>query len=132
MAVPNRATAILESVTHYHRSGIWWVHAFLLMPDHVHALICVAPDHELALTVQAWKGWQTRTQGIRWQSGFFDHRLRSDESHQEKAHYINQNPVRAGLVAKAEDWPFVWRESSLVAPGSPGGFALPQTKVTSR
>ncbi len=41
-----------------------------------------------------------------WQRGFFDHLLRSDESYAQKWQYVWDNPVRAGLVAKAEDWAY--------------------------
>ena len=41
-----------------------------------------------------------------WQRRFFDHVLRSDESYAQKWNYVRENPVRAGLVAKAEDWPY--------------------------
>jgi putative transposase len=102
------APLLLGSVARYHALGTWWVHLFLAMPDHVHALLGVAPDCALVHTMRAWKSWQTKSLGITWQAGFFDHRLRSDESFEEKAHYIRQNPVRAGLVRSAEDWPHVW------------------------
>jgi hypothetical protein len=42
-----------------------------------------------------------------WQKTFFDHLLRSSESYSEKWNYVRENPVRAGLVASAEDWPYV-------------------------
>lgn len=58
--------------------------------------------------VSNWKRWLATQHRIQWQGGFFEHRLRSFESREEKAHYILQNPVRAGLAQKAEDWPFVW------------------------
>jgi len=41
-----------------------------------------------------------------WQREFFDHVLRSEESYAEKWEYVRQNPVRAGLAAHVEDWPF--------------------------
>ena len=41
-----------------------------------------------------------------WQDGFFDHLLRSGESYAEKWNYVRMNPVRAGLVARPEDWPY--------------------------
>jgi serpin B len=41
-----------------------------------------------------------------WQPGFHDHLLRSDESYAAKWDYVFQNPVRAGLVSHAEDWPY--------------------------
>ncbi|MDD2239660.1 MAG: transposase [Kiritimatiellae bacterium] len=48
-------------------------------------------------------GWKY---GRAWQEGFFDHALRSSESYSEKWNYVRMNPVRAGLVNNAEDWPF--------------------------
>jgi putative transposase len=42
-----------------------------------------------------------------WQKTFFDHLLGSAESYSEKWNYVRENPVRAGLVAKAEDWPYM-------------------------
>ena len=44
----------------------------------------------------------TRTVRI-WQRGLFDHVLRNDES--QKWNYVRDNPVRAGLVTNADDWP---------------------------
>jgi len=41
-----------------------------------------------------------------WQKDFFDHVLRSEESYEEKWHYVRENPVRAGLVKRWQDWPF--------------------------
>jgi hypothetical protein len=41
-----------------------------------------------------------------WQEGCFDRLLRSDESLSDKWEYLRQNPVRAGLVANPEDWPY--------------------------
>lgn len=81
---------------------------FLLMPDHLHAMMAVPKGESLPAVVRMWKGYQTKKLSIIWQTGFFDHRLRSDESEEEKTDYIRRNPVRAGLVVKPEDWPYVW------------------------
>ena len=44
--------------------------------------------------------------GPHWQKGFFDHVIRSEESYEQKWVYVRDNPVRAGLVRSAEDWPY--------------------------
>jgi hypothetical protein len=44
-----------------------------------------------------------------WQPDYFDRFLRSGESYSEKWAYVQNNPVRAGLVAQADDWPFKGR-----------------------
>ena len=102
------AKRLIESAAFYHQTGAWWLHLLLIMPDHLHALLAVARDRQLTKTVTAWKSYQTKSLQIEWQAGFFDHRLRSDESLEEKANYIRMNPVRAGLVARHEHWPHVW------------------------
>ena len=74
------------------------------MPDHLHALITNAPDKKLGELIGSWKRYVTRKTGIEWQKNFFDHRLRNDESWDEKAAYIRANPVRAGLIKENETW----------------------------
>ena len=107
LCVPEVGESMLASAAYYQAANRWWVRLFLLMPDHVHALIAVPKGDSLPEAVRMWKGYQTKKFGIEWQAGFFDHRLRSPESEQEKTEYIRMNPVRAGLVAKPEDWPYV-------------------------
>jgi REP element-mobilizing transposase RayT len=108
LTIPAVAVALIRNAIHYHRLGRWWLDVFLLMPDHLHALLSVPHGVSLQAVVPRWKGYQTKDVGVTWQSGFFDHRLRSDESADEKLHYILNNPVRARLVARAEDWPHAW------------------------
>ena len=57
-----------------------------------------------------WKHFQTHENGVQWQEGYFDHRLRDDERGEQlsmKMDYIRANPVAAGLCANSEDWPWV-------------------------
>jgi REP element-mobilizing transposase RayT len=110
LARPEVAPEIFESVAHRNETRVWWTELFLLMPDHCHALMSF-PQGGLSIpkTIADWKRWLARQPGIQWQRDFFDHRLRHDESALQKADYIMNNPVRAGLVAKAEDWPYWWK-----------------------
>jgi REP element-mobilizing transposase RayT len=108
LCLPAIGDELLRSAAYYHDSQCWWLRLFLLMPDHGHALIAVPKGDSLPTVVRAWKSYQAKRLSIQWQTGFFDHRLRSGESEDEKTSYIRLNPVRAGLVAKPEDWPFVW------------------------
>ena len=105
----NEATSLklFESMELQRERGVWWPHLVLLMPDHLHGLFSFAPDPGLQKAVADWKHFTSRSVGICWQRDFFDHRLRKGESYDEKAAYIRANPVRAGLVERAEDWPYV-------------------------
>jgi REP element-mobilizing transposase RayT len=84
------------------------------MPEHVHFFAVPAADEakDLSAFVGGWKSWtyhEIRKHGLpsfAWQREFFDHLLRSTESYAEKWEYVRCNPVRAGLVSKAEDWPY--------------------------
>jgi len=97
---------------------------YVIMPDHVHLFVCGGRDFDLGLWVRGLKrGMATgvaaavpdapsakravtaRATSL-WQLGFFDHLLRNAESCDQKWHYVRENPVRAGLVARAEDWPY--------------------------
>jgi hypothetical protein len=52
--------------------------------------------------------------GSVWQAESFDHVLRSSESLDAKIAYILANPIRAGLVTKWEDYPWLWRRPAQV------------------
>ena len=77
------------------------------MPDHVHALLSFPTAEPMAAAIRDWKRFTSTKAGVAWQRGFFDHRIRNDESWEQKAEYIRQNPARHGLVARAADW--AWR-----------------------
>lgn len=91
------------------------------MPDHLHLLVSFPSTVDFRKIIIDWKSIIARKAGVRWQRDFFDHRLRSDESYEEKARYIRQNPARAGLAALASDWQFIWEPDR----GGAGRPALP-------
>jgi putative transposase len=83
---------------------------YMLMPDHLH--LFVKGDANFLLS--RWMGGLKRAIAVAlrcrsrelWQPGFFDHVLRSDESYADKWNYVSENPVRAGLVRDASEWPY--------------------------
>jgi REP element-mobilizing transposase RayT len=89
----------------------WGVYLYCIMPDHVH--LVVNPGRlGLSDAVKRFKG-RTATWGREngdgqhlWQEGSFDHKIRGDESFRDKCQYVMQNPVRGGLVVRAEDYPW--------------------------
>jgi putative transposase len=107
---PSLAQAILDSARFYETHLRWHITLFLLMPDHVHAMLSFARDESMSEIIRHWKRFHTRANGVIWQDGYFDHRLRADERGTQlsaKLNYIRQNPVAAGLCIRAEDWPWV-------------------------
>ena len=84
----------------------------VVMPDHLHFFLRLAPGYEVGTTIgfvkKALSAVLTR-EGIsapHWQPGFFDHLIRDAVSYSEKWAYVVQNPVRAGLVASPDQWPY--------------------------
>lgn len=81
----------------------------LLMPDHLHAIIAFPREPGMKETITNWKRFLARSQKIKWQRDFFDHRLRDHHEETEKISYILMNPVRRGLCSQPEDWPWIFR-----------------------
>ena len=98
--------ALVETVQLREERGSLSCRLLLAMPDHFHGLFSFEGKEPMVKVVADLKSWLARSQGVKWQRDFFEHRLRSFESAREKGDYIRQNPVRAGLVQKVEDWPF--------------------------
>jgi len=103
---PTAATALLAAVSHYHTTGRWHARLFLLMPDHLHALLAFPPHATMREVWRDWKRYTARTVGVEWERDVFEHRLRDHENLERKARYIRENPVRQGWVATAEEWPW--------------------------
>ncbi|HZP59445.1 MAG TPA: hypothetical protein VFB27_03900 [Opitutaceae bacterium] len=67
---PVLASKLLESAQLYHISGKWFCRLFLLMPDHIHALLAFPPTGLMTNTIGAWKGFHAKRHGILWQANF--------------------------------------------------------------
>jgi putative transposase len=106
---PGVGEALLRGARIYHEPRKCCPSLLLLMPDHLHMLVSFGREYRMVDVIGGWKRYAARQHGIDWQRNFFEHRLRSEESVEEKAAYILQNPVRAGLVAEGCDWPFTLR-----------------------
>ena len=84
---------------------------YVIMPDHLHFFIRGDQSFVLGDWVKGLKramsgAFRKEQPRSLWQPGFFDHLLRNDESYAQKWEYVRENPVRAGLVKVAEDWPY--------------------------
>ena len=87
--------------------------AWEVMPNHVHVLVETVPEVPLSEVVRGWKGATAREanrlldrSGAFWERDYFDRYVRDDAHLAAAVRYIDENPVRAGLVTKPADWPF--------------------------
>jgi REP element-mobilizing transposase RayT len=106
LAAPEVWESIIETIRIREANHDFRCPLLLAMPDHLHGLFEFPGEKTMKNAIASFKSWLAKTEGIRWQRDFFDHRLRNLESAIEKAHYIRMNPVRAGLVERTEDWPY--------------------------
>jgi putative transposase len=87
--------------------------AWVFLPDHWHAILFPRSPVTISRVMEAIKVGSTlrinadgKESGLLWQPRFFDRALRTVKEYHEKVEYIHLNPVRAGLVKRAEDWPW--------------------------
>jgi putative transposase len=87
------------------------VHDFVVMPNHVHILMTLPGELSVEKAMQLIKGgfsFRARKElgfgGEIWQRGFSDVRITDEESFARHRDYIEQNPVKAGLVSFADEY----------------------------
>jgi len=102
------AELLLDTLQHYRREGHYKLHAFVVMPDHIHLLL-TPQEITLEGALQLIKGGFSRRIGSNfpvWQRGFTDRRIRDREDFLTHRDYIHHNPVRARLCQQPEDYPY--------------------------
>jgi putative transposase len=105
--VESYARLFLKILYGYRRQGRYKLHAFVLMPDHVHLLITPNVEVTLERAMQLIKGGYSHAVGIEisrreiWQKGFTDHRIRDAKDFAGHRLYVHQNPVAGRMVKEA-------------------------------
>ena len=92
------------------------VYGYVVMPEHVHLLLSEPSGGMLSRAVQLLKSKvsvQACNRGERiaggmpfWQTRYYDHNVRNDEGFVTQLRYIHRNPVKRGLCAAPESWPW--------------------------
>jgi REP element-mobilizing transposase RayT len=112
LRAPENARIVKDALHHFDGERYRLI-AWVIMPNHVHVLIEQIDGFPLADIVHSWKSFAAKEINKRrdaggqvWASDYFDRFIR-DESHLAGAiRYIEENPVKAGLATRPEDWPF--------------------------
>ena len=106
-----RAKLLLDVFLHYRQQGRILLHEFVIMPDHLHLLLTPAPSRSLERAIQFIKGGYSYRLGKSykipiWQQSFTNYRIRNQVEYANYRSCIHNNPVRAGLVERPEDYPY--------------------------
>ena len=105
------ARGVIQQLRQTETDGLCRSLAWVVMPDHVHWLIelrsstlcCLMRRFKSCSSHALYKRGMPRAKV--WQPGYQDRALRREESVVQVARYIVANPVRAGLVDRAGDYP---------------------------
>ncbi|MCC5845269.1 MAG: transposase [Verrucomicrobia bacterium] len=107
------AVKMRDTLLHFHEIR-YRLFAWVIMPNHVHVLFETFPDWPMDGVVNGWKKCSA-TEILRdhqslprplWQREFWDRYTRNLRHFRKTVDYIHQNPVKAGLASRAEDWPW--------------------------
>jgi putative transposase len=117
------ARLLMDTLLHYRSCGNYLLHAYVVMPSHIHLLITPAPGVTLERAMQLIKGgysYRVRKElGLVmdvWERGYVDHRIRDGHDYETHARYIRENPVGAGLARTAEDFPYSSAAAAVLDP----------------
>ena len=112
------------------------VHAFVVMPNHVHLLVTAAvPLSKLTkslkgITAKRANSMLALTGNPFWQEESYDHVVRQEREFQQIQNYIEENPVRAGLVREAHEYRWSSAATATRAIGSSDGDCAPPPSHT--
>jgi putative transposase len=103
------AELLLRTILDYRSQGRFLLHAFVIMPDHFHALITPAPDVSLEKAMQFIKGgfsFRFKSKLDVWMRSFNESQIATKEKFINCTLYIEENPVRRGIVSTPQAHPF--------------------------
>ena len=107
---PRERDVVLNALSEARDLCKFFLIGFVVMPDHAHAILGVCSG-SLATVMNRWKARSGRQiqkarryRGPLWQARYFDFICRRTRDVSNKLDYIHDNPVKAGLVKRAEDW----------------------------
>lgn len=108
-----RIGSLVENAFIYFDKVRYRLLAWVIMPNHVHVLIETMLGFPLDEIIQSWKSFTAHQandllgrSGQFWFPDYFDRYIRNERHYDNVVRYIHENPVKAGLVSKAMDWPF--------------------------
>ena len=118
---PSMASIVVDQLQF--RDGINYdLHAWVIMPNHVHVLTEVKQGFSLPRIVQSWKARTARKINLRlgetgavWYRDYYDRFIRNEDHYINTTSYILNNPVKAGLCQATTDWQFSWSRNLVQA-----------------
>jgi REP-associated tyrosine transposase len=108
---PGPARILLEQLLECRERGFYALHAFAIMPEHLHVLFTPGNETSLEKAVQMIKGGSSHRikkelvyQFPVWMSGFHDRWIRDLTEYRLRKQYIELNPVKADYAGKPSEY----------------------------
>ena len=117
--VAANAELLQKTLLDYHAQNRFLLHAFVIMPDHFHAILTPAPDVSLEKAMQYIKGgfsFRLKSKLDVWMRGFNESQILSADKFQAAVRYIENNPVRRSLTTAPQQYPYSSATWSLADP----------------
>jgi putative transposase len=105
--VSSNVKLLLDLIREDRARGRYQVHAYVVMPDHIHLLLTPAPNVSLEKAMQFIKGgfsFRLRSKMKVWQESFRWEGMKDARDYEAHRDYIQANPVRKNLCERAEDF----------------------------
>jgi len=100
------ARLLIDTLQHYRREGLYKLHAFIAMPDHIHLLITTDDLPKAMKHIRGGFSHRMASKFEVWQRGYTDHFVQSREDFESQRKYLYDNPVRGRLCQRPEDFPY--------------------------
>jgi len=105
--IDRNAELLIRILQDNRHKGRFQLHAYVIMPDHIHLLLTPAEDISIEKAMQFIKGgfsFQLKSAHDVWERSFKEHRIKNVQDYQHHKTYIEQNPLRAKLCATPEQF----------------------------
>ncbi len=136
MAAPEIAQLIADALQHFDGDR-YELHAWCVMPNHVHAVVKPLAEHNLSAIIHSWKSFTAHEankalgrSGDFWQHDAYNHIIRSEKEYVFQTRYVWENPDKAGLkdwkwrgIISGLDWDGLYASVGHVEPDRDGLYA---------
>jgi putative transposase len=124
--VEQNVTLLIEVLQEQRKKNRLQLHAFVVMPDHIHLLVTPAPEISLEKAMQFIKGgfsFRLKSRQDIWERSYTNHRIIDAHDYTTHLVYIHQNPIRANLTTQPELYPHSSANPNYPSDNSPIHFS---------
>lgn len=131
LAQPRIAEIVVGALLHFNKQR-YCLHAWCVMPNHVHLVFSLASNETLSRVMHSIKRYTAKEanavlgrSGRFWQEEYYDHIVRNEKAYERIVDYVRSNPAQADLV----EWPFVSSDTEAIGWSDDGSWSHPDAPL---